>query len=136
MALQHPLMLDTSLGDLVAQLGHLQFCAAPCRKGGPALRTTPERMYSKQDVRKSAVFSEFLTFDFSMSSFGGMYQSCLRTMNHAVAWMQMQIQICPIKGMRTLRDTRLAVGFLMLRMGNGPAQPTGRDCQSEISSRE
>lgn len=47
----------------------------------------------------------------------------------------MQMHICPIKGMKTLRDTRLAVGFLVLRIGNGPAQPTGVDCQNMLCCR-
>ena len=50
---------------------NVQFCQTPCRNGGPALRTTPARIYSKQDVKKRAVFSEFSTFDFSGSTCGG-----------------------------------------------------------------
>jgi hypothetical protein len=50
---------------------HLQLLIAFCLNGGPALRITPENMYSKHDVRKRAVFSEFLMLDLSCFSFGG-----------------------------------------------------------------
>ena len=49
----------------------LQFFLMACLNGAPALRTTPERMYSKHDVRKSAVFSEFLILDLSGLMTGG-----------------------------------------------------------------
>ena len=43
-----------------------------CLNGRPALSTTPMKMYSKQETRKRAVFSEFLMFDFSGLTCGGM----------------------------------------------------------------
>lgn len=43
-----------------------------CLKGRPALITTPIKMYSKQDTRNKAVFSEFLMFDLSGLTCGGM----------------------------------------------------------------
>lgn len=46
------------------------FCM-DCLKGGPILRTTPENMYWKQDIKKRVVFSEFLILDFCVSSCGG-----------------------------------------------------------------
>lgn len=51
----------------------LQLCSALCRNGGPAFNMTPERIYSKHDVKNRAVFSEFLTFDLSGLTLGGMY---------------------------------------------------------------
>jgi hypothetical protein len=45
--------------------GHLQFCLAGRRKGAPAFRTTPAKIYSKQEIRKRVVFSELLMVDLS-----------------------------------------------------------------------
>lgn len=50
----------------------VQFFLIFSRKGGPALRTTPARIYSKHDVKNSAVFSEFLMLDFPAWTLGGM----------------------------------------------------------------
>lgn len=49
------------------------------------MSTTPARMYSKHDVRNSAVFSEFSMLDFSGLTTGGMYQGCWRTATNASA---------------------------------------------------
>jgi hypothetical protein len=89
------------------------------------------------------VFSEFLVLDLSGLTLGGIYleetcvstnsmtlpvkntyQSCLRTATHAIVWPIMQMAIWPNKGVRTLRDTRLAVGRFLLSIGYGPDQPT------------
>lgn len=43
-----------------------------CLNGRPALNTTPIKMYSKQETRNKAVFSEFLMFDLSGLTRGGM----------------------------------------------------------------
>lgn len=51
----------------------VQFCDVGCRKGRPALSTTPEKMYSKQDTKKRVVFSEFLMLDFICPILGGIY---------------------------------------------------------------
>ncbi len=51
----------------------IQFLIMACLNGGPALSTTPESIYSKHDVRNKAVLSEFLMFDFSLFTTGGMY---------------------------------------------------------------
>jgi hypothetical protein len=40
----------------------------------------------------------------------------------ATAWMAMQMSICPRSGVRTLRETRSAVGRLRQSSGKGPAQ--------------
>ena len=38
--------------------------------------------------------------------------------------MKIHRTICPSKGVRTLRETRLAVGRFSHKIGLGPAQPT------------
>ena len=50
-----------------------QFCVMGCLNGRPALITIPMNIYSKQDVRNSAVFSEFLMLDLSGLMCGGIY---------------------------------------------------------------
>lgn len=81
-------------------------------------------MYSKQDIKNKAVFSELSILDLSGLTSGGIYQSCSRTINHAAAWTRMQIAIWPSNGVRTFLETRSAVGRFLLRTGNGPDQPT------------
>jgi hypothetical protein len=49
----------------------LRFCVMDCLNGGPTLRTIAERMYWKQEIRKSVVFCEFSEFECSLSSTGG-----------------------------------------------------------------
>lgn len=43
-----------------------------CLNGGPTLCTIPEKIYWKHETKKRVVFSEFSTFDFSVSNWGGM----------------------------------------------------------------
>ena len=43
-----------------------------CQNGGPTLCTIPEKMYWKHETKNRVVFSEFSTFDFSVSNCGGM----------------------------------------------------------------
>lgn len=56
---------------LILVTNDLQFFSMPCLKGRPALMTTPASMYSKQEMRKSDVFSEFVMFDSSCLILGG-----------------------------------------------------------------
>ena len=51
---------------------NLRLFRIDCLNGGPTLSTIPEDMYWKQDIKKRVVFSEFLIFDFCVSSCGGM----------------------------------------------------------------
>jgi hypothetical protein len=51
----------------------IQFCDIGCRNGRPAFRTTPAKIYSKQDTKKRVVFSEFRMFACLNLSLGGMY---------------------------------------------------------------
>jgi len=48
-----------------------RFCVMDCLNGGPTLSTMAERMYWKQEIRKSVVFCEFSEFECSRSSTGG-----------------------------------------------------------------
>jgi len=52
-------------------LENLQLFLMDCLNGGPTLITIPVNMYWKQEIRNRAVFSEFVTLDFSMFSCGG-----------------------------------------------------------------
>lgn len=52
------------------------------------------------------------------------YQSCRLTYSNAMLWMKMHRTTWPSNGVRTLRETRLAVGLLRHRVGYGPVQPT------------
>ena len=81
------------------------------------LRTMPERMYWKQEMRKRTVFSEFSMLDFCFFVLGGMNQGCRRTASKAMAWMRMHMVTWPKRGARTFRETRLAVGRLRQRLG-------------------
>ncbi len=124
-----------SEGDEVGNGGNLRFLVMDCRKGGPTLRTMPERMYWKQDIKKRLVFSEFSMLDFSFFTFGGMnldgsketlrrmwlgkftYHGCRRTASKQTAWTSMHISTWPSRGVSTFRETRLAVGRLRQRVG-------------------
>lgn len=52
---------------------HSQFCVMGCLNGRPAFITMPMNIYSKQDVKNSAVFSEFFMLDLSGLTCGGIY---------------------------------------------------------------
>jgi len=105
------------------QGANLQFCSVPCRNGGPAFRSTPDKTYSKHDTKNKAVFSEFLILDSSCLTLGGMYQLCCRTVTYATAWMRIQMPMRPRSGVKTLRDTKSAVGRFRHSLGAGPAHP-------------
>lgn len=51
--------------------GYVRFWFMDCRNGGPMLRTMPDRMYWKHEIRNRVVFSEFSMFVFSALSLGG-----------------------------------------------------------------
>ena len=87
------------------------------------MSTTPAKMYSKQDVRNNAVFSEFLIFECSCFTLGGLYHGCSLTVMYVTAWTAMQTIISPISGINTFRETRFAVGRFWAKVGAGPAQP-------------
>ena len=106
------------------QGSNVQFCSIPCRKGGPALRITPTKIYWKQETRNRAVFSEFLILDLFGLTRGAMYHGCRRTAVKTSACTMAQTAICPMRGVKTFRDTRLAVGRFLVRKGKGPAQLT------------
>lgn len=116
----------------------LQLCFSDCRKGGPALRMTPEKMYSKHDTKNRAVFSEFFIFGFLCLTFGGIYlfmrcqraalywqreleassyQGCFFTTRKATVCKRRQRTICPNSGTRIFLDTKFAVGRFLERVG-------------------
>lgn len=87
--------------------------------------------------------SEFTIPDFSRSSLGGMnldkcnfvsqtalelvkgwYHFSSRTAISPINCTSTHIATCPIKGVKTLRETRLAVGLLRHRVGYAPVHPT------------
>lgn len=92
-------------------------------KGGPAFKITPEKMYSKQDTRKRAVFSELLISDSSWPMTGGIYHGCSRTVMYAIPWMAMPIIISPSSGVNTFRDTSPDIGRFVWSTWAGPAHP-------------
>jgi hypothetical protein len=87
------------------------------------LRITPERIYSKQENRKSAVFCEFSMLGSSLCTTGGIYQGCSLTVIYVTAWKKMQISMNPNKGVSTFRETKSAVGRFRQSLGAGPAHP-------------
>jgi hypothetical protein len=54
----------------------------------------------------------------------------------AIAWTAMQMHICPSRGVKTLRETRSAVGRFLQSSGYGPAQLTRREIVSRIQKDE
>ena len=103
--------------------GDVQFFSRLCRNGAPPFNTTPAKMYSKHEVRNSAVFSEFLMLECPWFTLGGIYQGCSFTVMYAMACTATQIIMMPSNGVRTLRETKFAVGRLRSKVGAGPAQP-------------
>lgn len=98
------------------------------RNGGPTFRTTAARMYWKALKVNRAELSEFWRFlsDFSASKcgLGGLYHGCSPTAMYAMVWTAMTMRIWPMRGTRTLRETRDAVGRFRESLGYGPDQPT------------
>ena len=88
------------------------------------MRTTPTKMYWKQETRTKAVFSEFVTSVLFGFTRGAMYHGCRRTAIKTSLCTMAQMAICPTRGVKTFRDTRLAVGCFLVRKGKGPAQLT------------
>ena len=81
-------------------------------------------MYWKQETRNKAVFSEFLILDLVGLTRGATYHGWRRTAIKASACTMTQTAIWPIRGVKTFRDTSLAVGRFLVRKGKGPAQLT------------
>lgn len=102
---------------------NIQLCVAGFLNGGPALSSTPDKMYSKHDIKNSAVFSEFFEFDSSWSITGGMYQDCSLTVKYAMACIAIQMSIRLSKGASTFLDTRSAVGRFRHNDVAGPDHP-------------
>lgn len=98
---------------LTPYVQYVQLLAVRSLNGGPAFRITPENTYSKQDVRNSAVFSEFFISDSSWPTTGGMYQVCSRTVIYAMACTTMQIAMRPSSGVSTFRETSPDMGRFM-----------------------
>jgi hypothetical protein len=119
----------------------IPFCVIGFRNGGPALRMTLVRMYWKQENKNREVFSELTMLLFSRSSCGGMnlyrlseclFMRILGATDHGCIWTVLKTascarttrEICPSKGVKTLRETRSAVGRFRESVGAGSAQPT------------
>lgn len=70
------------------------------------------------------VFGELVMLLLFSSTTGGINQGCAFTSLKEMNCKMKAMLICPRSGVRTLRETRLAVGRLLLSTGYGPVQPT------------